>query len=73
MKFNLDKVEKMEMEVERKAAEIAEKLLLANENLADMQSKMFKKEAGNKKDLQTLEEGTGASFPQFPQFVLSKD
>ena len=54
-----DKLEKMEMEVERKTAEIAEKLLLADENLADMQSKMFSKEAGNKKVVRTLEERTG--------------
>jgi hypothetical protein len=54
-----DKVEKIEMEVERKTAEIAEKLLIADENLADMQSKMFSKEAGNKKVVRTLEETIG--------------
>ena len=49
----------MEMEVERKRAEIAEKLLLTDQRLADMQCKMFKKEARNTKVLQTFEERIG--------------
>ena len=51
-----DNLEKTEMEVERKRAEIAEKLLLVDQKLDDMQSKIFKKDARNKKVLQTLEE-----------------
>ena len=47
------------MEVERKRAEIAEKLLLVDQKLADMQSKIFNKEARNKKVLLTLEERIG--------------
>ena len=54
-----DKLEMMEMEIERKRAEIAEKLLLTDQRLADMQSKMFKKEARNTKVLQTFEERIG--------------
>ena len=54
-----DKLEKMEMEVERKRAEIAENILLVDQKLADMPSKIFKKEARNKKVLRTLEERIG--------------
>ena len=54
-----DKVEKMEMEDRRKWAEIAEKLLVADKKLADVQKEMLEKEARNKKALCTMEERIG--------------
>ena len=51
MQLKQDKLENMEMEVERKRAEITEKLMLADQKLADMQSKISKKEARNKRVL----------------------
>ena len=47
------------MEVRRKWAEIAEKLLVVDKKLADVQKEMLEKEARNKKALRTMEERIG--------------